>query len=174
MRRISPAVERAPDGWDWVRLRDRCLREAHRLLPRSEAEEAVQEAMARAWARRDACRTPDRPLPWMLEITRNEAKRVLARRAAAGATALLHEREVEDERLAGATVRLTVQQAVGRLALSDRRVLGLRYSEDLTQAEVARRLGLPVGTVKVRLHRARRRLRPLLEELSPRGATRSA
>ena len=144
------------------------------MLPRSEAEEAVQEAMARAWVRRGACRTPDRPLPWMLEITRNEAKRVLARRAAAGASAVLNERGVEDDGLARANVRLTVEQAVGRLALTDRRVLGLRYAEDLTQAEVARRLGLPLGTVKVRLHRARRRLRPLLEELSPRGATRSA
>jgi len=170
MQRNSTAV----DGWDWVRLRARCLREARRLLPSSEAEEAVQEAMTRAWVRRHACRTPGQPLPWMLEITRNEARRVHARRAAAGARAVPREPEVEDEALAGANVRLTVEQALDRLELTDRRVLGLRYAEDLTQAEVARQLGLPIGTVKVRLHRARRRLRPLLEELSPRGATRSA
>jgi RNA polymerase sigma-70 factor (ECF subfamily) len=42
-------------------------------------------------------------------------------------------------------------------------VLHLRYAEDLTQIEVARRLGLPEGTVKVRLHRARGRLRRALE-----------
>jgi RNA polymerase sigma-70 factor (ECF subfamily) len=40
----------------------------------------------------------------------------------------------------------------------------MRYGEDLTQAEVARRLGVPEGTVKVRLHRARRRLRGLLAD----------
>ena len=50
------------------------------------------------------------------------------------------------------------------LADGDRRVLHLRYAEDLTQAEVARRLGLPEGTVKVRLHRARGRLRRVLED----------
>jgi RNA polymerase sigma-70 factor (ECF subfamily) len=60
-------------------------------------------------------------------------------------------------------VRLTVEQALGTLAERDRRVLHLRYAEDLTQIEVARRLGLPEGTVKVRLHRARGRLRRALE-----------
>jgi RNA polymerase sigma factor (sigma-70 family) len=44
-------------------------------------------------------------------------------------------------------------------------MLRLRYADDLTHVEVARRLGVPVGTVKVRLHRARRRLRVHLEDL---------
>jgi RNA polymerase sigma-70 factor, ECF subfamily len=35
----------------------------------------------------------------------------------------------------------------------------LRYEEDLTQAGIARRLGIPEGTVKVRLHRVRDKLR---------------
>jgi RNA polymerase sigma-70 factor (ECF subfamily) len=35
----------------------------------------------------------------------------------------------------------------------------LRYGEDLTQSAIARRLGIPEGTVKVRLHRARDKLR---------------
>jgi RNA polymerase sigma-70 factor (ECF subfamily) len=50
------------------------------------------------------------------------------------------------------------------LADGDRSLLALRYAEDLTQSEVARRLGMPEGTVKVRLHRARRRLRLLLAD----------
>ena len=35
----------------------------------------------------------------------------------------------------------------------------MRYSQDLSQAEIARKLGIPEGTAKVRLHRARHRLR---------------
>jgi RNA polymerase sigma-70 factor, ECF subfamily len=153
-------------SWDWAGLRSRCLREARRVLPRAEAEEAVQEALIRAWTRRHACRTPEAPLPWLLEITRNEARRLLERRARR-----LHRTrvaqappEVEDDDLAGATVRVTVEQALARLDDADRNVLRLRYADDLTQAEVARRLGVPEGTVKVRLHRARGRLRTLLEE----------
>jgi RNA polymerase sigma-70 factor, ECF subfamily len=155
-------------GWDWAGLRLRCLREARRVLPRIEAEEAVQEALIRAWTRRHACRTPEAPLAWVLEITRNEARRLLQRRARR-----LHRAEVtrssptpglEDEVLAETATRVTVQQALSRLEDADQRVLRMRYRDDLTQAEVARRLGVPEGTVKVRLHRARRRLRPLLEE----------
>jgi RNA polymerase sigma-70 factor, ECF subfamily len=154
--------------WDWAALRSRCLREAHRMLPGTEAEEAVQEALMRAWTRRHACRSPEAPLPWILEITRNESRRLLARRkrsrqeAAGEATA--DAPELEDQAIASATTRVTVEQALARLVDADRRVLRLRYADDLTQADVARRLGVPEGTVKVRLHRARGRLRRVLED----------
>lgn len=122
----------------------------------------------RAWVRRRACRTPEAPLPWLLEITRNEARRVVSRQARRRSLELVDptalEPDVEDDELVGATNRVTVAQALGRLGDADQRVLRLRYDEDLTQVEVARRLGVPEGTVKVRLHRARGRLRTLLEE----------
>jgi RNA polymerase sigma-70 factor (ECF subfamily) len=155
-------------GWDWAALRARCLREARRVLPGAEAEEAVQEALARAWTRRDSCRTPDSPLPWVLEITRNESRRLIERRARRQLRTPIEpvpwDPGVEDHVLTGTTTRVSVDQALERLEDVDRRMLRLRYTDDLTQAEVARRLGVPVGTVKVRLHRARGRLRVLLEE----------
>ena len=139
-----------------------------RVLPRADAEEAVQEALVRAWLRREACRCPDAPLPWMLEITRNEARRLLVRQARRSSRELADPRALDpdsdDDDLTGAATRMSVEQALGTLADRDQRMLRLRYSEDLTQPEVARRLGLPEGTVKVRLHRARRRLRGLLAD----------
>jgi RNA polymerase sigma-70 factor (ECF subfamily) len=138
------------------------------VLPRVDAEEAVQEALIRAWLRRDACRSPEAPLPWMLEITRNEARRLLGRQARRASRELIDAitpaPDSEEGQLADAAVRVTLEQALGSLAEADRRVLRLRYADDLTQGEVARRLGVPEGTVKVRLHRARRRLRRLLAE----------
>jgi RNA polymerase sigma-70 factor (ECF subfamily) len=120
----------------------------------------------RAWLRRDACRSPEQPLPWLLEITRNEARRLHGREARRGHRELVEPRPREVDRgrddFAVAAVRLTLEQAMGTLADGDQRMLRLRYGEDLTQVEVARRLGLPETTVKVRLHRARRRLRRLL------------
>jgi RNA polymerase sigma-70 factor, ECF subfamily len=149
-------------------LRARCFREAARVLPRADAEEAVQEALVRAWLRRDACRSPEEPLPWLLEITRNEARRLHGREARRGHCELpeWHPPDVrrDEDEFAGAAVRMTVEQALGALGDRDRRMLRLRYDEDLTQVEVARRLGLPETTVKVRLHRARRRLRRLLDD----------
>jgi RNA polymerase sigma-70 factor, ECF subfamily len=137
-------------------------------VPRVEAEEAVQEALIRAWTRRQDCRSPEAPIPWMLEITRNESRRLLARRArrkrSGEGESDAREPEVEDDELTSTTTRVTVEQALSRLEDADRRVLRLRYSDDLTQAEVARQLGVPERTVKVRLHRARGRLRTMLED----------
>lgn len=55
--------------------------------------------------------------------------------------------------------RADLHAALKRLDEKDRRLLALRYDEDLTQAAIARRLGIPEGTVKVRLHRVRAKLR---------------
>jgi RNA polymerase sigma-70 factor, ECF subfamily len=138
------------------------------MLPRQDAEEAVQEALARAWSRRDACRSPEAPLPWVLEITRNETRRALGRRARRSSREIADPEpsatDADDRELVGAALRLTMEQALGALADRDRSLLRLRYTEDLSQSEVARRLGMPEGTVKVRLHRARRRLRVLLAD----------
>jgi RNA polymerase sigma-70 factor, ECF subfamily len=164
----SPDNAAAASDWDWSGLRSRCFREAARVLPRADAEEAVQEALVRAWVRRDACRSPEAPLPWLLEITRNEARRLIGREARRGHRELVEtlpdHAYRDDDEFAGATTRMTVEHALRRLGDRDQRMLRLRYAEDLTQGEVARLLGVPEGTVKVRLHRARRRLRRLLED----------
>jgi RNA polymerase sigma-70 factor (ECF subfamily) len=117
--------------------------------------------------RRDTCRSPGAPLPWLLEITRNEARRLIGRQSRRSTYELIGpelEPDCEDRGLTDAALRLSLEQALGEMADADRSLLRMRYAEDLTQSEVARRLGVPEGTVKVRLHRARRRLRGLLAE----------
>lgn len=121
----------------------------------------MQLALTRAWRHQSACAEPRTPLPWVMAITRNEARRWHTRPAAReipddGATdrRLAAVPTVEERSLA----RLDVQLALRRLSADDRRLYRLRYAEDLTQTEIARRLSWPEGTVKVRLHRLRRRL----------------
>ncbi len=53
----------------------------------------------------------------------------------------------------------TVARALALLESRDRELIALRYMEDLKLREVADRLDLPLGTVKVRIHRALGRLR---------------
>jgi RNA polymerase sigma factor (sigma-70 family) len=65
---------------------------------------------------------------------------------------------------------LVLWSAVRRLPAGQRAVLVLRYHEDLPEAEVARLLGLPLGTVKSLAHRGLARLRgelgsPAMEEI---------
>lgn len=56
-----------------------------------------------------------------------------------------------------------VQLALSKLPIKDREVLALRYLEELKTAELAKRLDIPVGTAKARIHRALARLKILLE-----------
>jgi RNA polymerase sigma-70 factor, ECF subfamily len=74
------------------------------------------------------------------------------------------EASAEDRGIEQLVSQAATRQALQRLPPADRTLLLLRYAEDLTQPEVARRLDLPEGTVKVRLHRVRQRLRQALEE----------
>jgi RNA polymerase sigma-70 factor (ECF subfamily) len=54
--------------------------------------------------------------------------------------------------------RLEVRRVVGHLKEVDQEIVRLRYFEDLPHAEVAEHLGMTEATVRVRLHRLRRRL----------------
>ena len=125
----------------------------------SEAEDIAQDALLRAWRRRATLRDPERRNQWLATIVRNEAFRQRARvRPDPIATIELQGSE-EDEDVSATVDRADLQAALGRLSDCDRQLLELRYGEDLTQAAIARRLGVPEGTVKVRLHRARDKLR---------------
>jgi RNA polymerase sigma factor (sigma-70 family) len=70
---------------------------------------------------------------------------------------------VEDEQLVSTVECADLHAAIASLE-RDRQLLMLRYGEDLTQQAIARRLGLPDGTVKVRLHRLRHKLRKAMRE----------
>jgi RNA polymerase sigma-70 factor, ECF subfamily len=117
--------------------------------------------LLRAWRRRSTLRDTDRRNQWLAAIVRNEAFRQHARvRPDPSATIELREGE-EDERVLAAVELADLHAALRELSDRDRRLLQMRYDEDLTQATIARRLGIPEGTVKVRLHRARAKLRLL-------------
>jgi RNA polymerase sigma factor (sigma-70 family) len=154
--------------WDWSLIRERCAAEALRMLRRpQDAEEAVQEALARAWRSRRSCRTPEAPLAWCLQITRNEALRLIGRQRGRVATPLESEEELEDRSAGGESQRVLDRVDLGR-ALSqlteyDRQLIALRYTADCSHPEIAARLKIPEATARVRLHRSQKRLRTLLD-----------
>ena len=150
------------DGWEWGEAHRVCLRLAYRYASNpSEAEDIAQDALLRAWRRRSTLRDIDRRNQWLAAIVRNEAFRQHARvRPDLSATIEFREGE-EDERVLAAVELADLHAAMEALSDRDRRLLEMRYEEDLTQAAIANRLGIPEGTVKVRLHRARAKLRLL-------------
>jgi RNA polymerase sigma-70 factor, ECF subfamily len=158
------------DQWDWSHIRLRCRVEAVRILRRHhDAEEVVQEALARAWRGRTSCRNPEEPLAWCLQITRHEAFRLLTRqRQGAIVEALDAGSELADEQALHepdrTVVRLDVARALNRLSDGERLLIGLRYEQGWSHRQIAARLDIPEATARVRLHRAQKRLRSLLME----------
>jgi RNA polymerase sigma-70 factor, ECF subfamily len=65
---------------------------------------------------------------------------------------------------------LIMREALDALSMAHRQVLRLAYDRDLTQSQIAERLGLPLGTVKTRMFHAMRALRAALDERGFHGA----
>jgi RNA polymerase sigma-70 factor, ECF subfamily len=144
------------------------------------AEEVMQDVFLRCWNGLNQFDATRGTVPaWLFGITRHRAIDVLRGRQH---QALLRERDALPE--AGAAEpsspesaeevvnRATVNQALHELAAPQRAAIELAFYGGLTQAEVATRLGEPLGTIKTRIRDGMRRLRSVLEpatESGPRG-----
>jgi RNA polymerase sigma-70 factor (ECF subfamily) len=127
-----------------------------------DADDVAQEAVLRAWRCRASCRGPD-AAAWMRRIAVNEALRAASREPTHAGLEDIATDAGPDPAVESLPDRLHVADAVARLQPLDRRLIALRYGSDLTQAQIADVLGMPEGTVKVRLHRARRALAERME-----------
>jgi RNA polymerase sigma-70 factor (ECF subfamily) len=135
------------------------------------AEELAQEAFLRAW-RQLASYQPARGAfsTWLFTIARHLALDELQRSPPPGAldlestcANLASEAPQPDAAALVEQARRQLRAALCALSPADRSVIALAYLKELDLASVAAIEGCTVGTVKVRLHRARARLRQLLE-----------
>ena len=141
-----------------------CLRMLGR---REDAEDAAQDVFLRTFRslhRWDA----GRPLtPWLVAITANRCRTALDRRSRqAVADGSLDRTAAPDDRPADLAEEL--DRALRLLRPEYRRCFELFYRDELSVADVGRRLGVPEGTVKTWLYRARKELAGQLER---RGVT---
>ncbi len=147
------------DGWEWGEAHSVCLRIAYRYANNpSEAEDIAQDALLRAWRRRSTLREPERRNQWLATIVRNEAFRQHSRERPIP-TEIVETEAVEDAGVIATVELADLHAALRQLNEKERLLIDMRYREDLTQSAIARKLGIPEGTVKVRLHRARKKLR---------------
>jgi len=141
-----------------------------KTLPPDDVEDVLQETFLAAWKNAGAYQPRGTPAAWLWVIARNQAALLLrkqgpATRALPDEALLDEDRPVSDPAEAVATrtdLDVAAAAALGPPGGPDREVWRLRYEEDRPVAEVAELMGVPEGTVKSRVHRARRLLRAAL------------
>ncbi|MEU1805174.1 RNA polymerase sigma factor [Streptomyces sp. NPDC019937] len=139
----------------------------------SVAEEVMGDTFLDAWRGREQLEPGDGTLkPWLLGVATNKARNAnrglgrrlafLARRPAPAPVADFAEEaagRIDDTRQLAA-----VREVYGRLRRGEQEVLALCVWSGLDYAQAAEAMGIPVGTVRSRLSRARARLRKLAEQ----------
>jgi RNA polymerase sigma-70 factor (ECF subfamily) len=155
---------------EFIRLADAALPGAYRLAAhilsdRSEAEDAVQEALVLAWRGWARLRDSARFGAWFDRILVNVCYERLRGRKRSRPDVLPPELDAKpSDPFAPAIARDAIGRALGRLTPEQRIVIVLRYGRDLSIEEIAERVRIPSGTVRSRLHYALRTLRSEIDE----------
>ena len=127
---------------------------------RADCEDAMSEAILRAYERRDKLKKRESFRAWFLRILRNEAYNVLRKRRRLPPVEELPDGPAPDADSAG---RLDLRAALHELS-EDQRTALLLHQEGYSLEEIGEALDVPVGTVKSRISRAKKTLRTLLED----------
>lgn len=139
-----------------------------------DALDVAQDALLRFFSHLHRVDADRSPRPWLFAIVRNRARDVLRRRRvrrSESLDALTEGGRPEPTSTAADPARRALRRdlqrrvwrALGELPEAQREMLVLRDYQDLSYAEIAQVLRMPMGTVMSRLHRARKALKERLE-----------
>ena len=164
------------DGAEFTEIYERYFRTIYRYVARrigvSSASDLASDVFVKAFEARSRYDL-DRPLcrPWLYGIASNLIRDYL-RRQKRKERAYLHAQTIEDtatpaielehERIEAVLAVPEINQALSKLNKGDREVLLLAAVGELSYEDVAQALDIPIGTVRSRLSRARKRMQELL------------
>jgi RNA polymerase sigma-70 factor, ECF subfamily len=139
---------------------------AYLVAPGADVEDTVQEAFVRAWRALAGFRVGAPFRPWLCRIVANEAKnrsRSAHRRDALALRNVASSSRDEPPTPEGVVLErdeaVALVRAMNALRQDDRLIIAYRWLLELSEAEIAAALDVPVGTVKSRLSRAMTKLR---------------
>lgn len=142
----------------------------HRVINNvQDSQDTTQEVIWQIWRKAGSFeRAKGTPRSWVLTMSRNRAidrvrangRRSRLRESAANEAEVVQQIRTADPRSSAVASerRKIVRSAILELNEKQQEVLHLAYFAELTQAEIAKRLGEPLGTVKARIRRSVRRL----------------
>lgn len=150
------------------RHHERCLRIAVRLLGNTEdAEETVQDAFVRAYRALGRYEEREQFAPWLTRILVNRCRTAMSRRIRHGRTFVSDDPAIAAaaarDSTDGGMWRAEVERALAALPAEQREAFVLKHVEELEYDAIAEITGAGVSALKMRVLRARERLRALLE-----------
>ena len=139
------------------------------LQNREEAEDAVQDALIKAWKSRWRVRDPEKFPAWLCMIARHRARDVFRRRRPFALTEIPE--ASEPEATDTSSIDRQLHSALATLPELHRAAISLRYFEEMDYATIENRLGLTNGSLRGILGRAlatmRKQLKPALASEQP-------
>jgi RNA polymerase sigma-70 factor (ECF subfamily) len=159
------------------RHQDRLYNTVYRLLDNHEdAYDVVQDAFLNAYQSLDSFKGDSLFFTWLYRIAVNTAisfkrkRRAMVRIDTTGSNPVIEPLDPSEEARPGhaleqAEQEQRIQQALARVSAEHRAVLILKDMEGQKYEEMAETLGVPIGTIRSRLHRARLELREILERM---------
>lgn len=133
-----------------------------RVSSTTEADDVLQEVFLAAYQKFSQLKNRDSFKAWILSIARNKCNDYFRRKAAQYEIPIdeLTEKELSDGRH-GISEVYTVRETLHLLGDRDKQILYLFFWKELPQAQIAKLLNIPVGTVKSRLHTAKHNFKNL-------------
>ena len=133
------------------------------LQNREEAEDAVQDALIKAWKSRWRVRDPEKFAAWLCMIARHRARDVFRRRRTIPLSEIPETTETETSDTTALDRQL--HSALAELPELHRAAISLRYFEAMDYATIENRLGLTNGSLRGLLHRGMKLLRTELQQV---------
>jgi len=133
------------------------------------AEDAVHEVFLKLPSRIDQLEDPSKLEAWLCRMASNTARDIIRRRSRSTLFAQARNVYSDHQTVTPETVllanedKLTVKQFIERLQPEYKIAIYLKYYRDMPIEEISKILGIPLGTVKSRLIRARAELRKIMD-----------
>ncbi len=142
------------------------------LRNESDAEDAVQNAIIKAYNKRSTIKNREYAKTWLIRVLINECRQ-LRRKKSKELTGTADDymmiisdtfKENNKNEIIDIDMKMDVWEALGKLDANHRTVLILKFVEGYTLDEIAKMTGVMKGTVGSRLNRAKRKLKELLDD----------
>ena len=131
-----------------------------KISDRCDAEDIIQDSLLAALSKRDSLRDPLALKAWLIRIAQNRCTDYFRAKAKRMEIPIEELSEAAlSTGLHGRTVDLAVTETLEKLGDKEKQILYLYYFRELPQDQIAARLGVPLGTVKSRLHYAKRKFK---------------